>query len=170
MQGREPSLPWYRQRWPWLLIAGPLVAVIAGVITLGLAIRTNDSLVNDDYYKRGKEINVELGRDKEASKLGISAQILVSDNHQQARVLLSSQNAAPPKTVKLTFLHPTLANQDFSAELTRGNDGFYSGAVQLAPSTHWHVRLEGADNTWRIQGEWQTDEGNAIALTPRPTN
>ncbi len=25
--------PWYREPWPWILMAGPVIVIIAGVIT-----------------------------------------------------------------------------------------------------------------------------------------
>ncbi|MEQ1516273.1 MAG: FixH family protein, partial [Usitatibacteraceae bacterium] len=37
--------PWYRQRWPWLLMAGPAIVVVAGFVTLALAIQSSDGLV-----------------------------------------------------------------------------------------------------------------------------
>ena len=27
------TVPWYRQRWPWLLMLGPMVVVVAGIST-----------------------------------------------------------------------------------------------------------------------------------------
>jgi len=30
----EPVQPWYRHRWPWLLMAGPLAVLVAGFITM----------------------------------------------------------------------------------------------------------------------------------------
>ena len=36
-----PVLPWYRHRWPWLLMLGPFVVVVAAAITLWLAVRSN---------------------------------------------------------------------------------------------------------------------------------
>ena len=50
----QPVIPWYKQRWPWILMSGPAIVVVAGFITLGLAIHTSDSLVDDDYYKKAQ--------------------------------------------------------------------------------------------------------------------
>ena len=50
---RTPAPPWYRQRWPWLLMAGPAIVVAASMVTLWLAATTDDAIVADDYYKRG---------------------------------------------------------------------------------------------------------------------
>ena len=45
--------PWYRQFWPWFIIALPASAVIAGFITLYLAITRPDYVVIDDQeYQR----------------------------------------------------------------------------------------------------------------------
>lgn len=51
--------PWYRQPWPWFLIALPAIAVVGCIATMILAIRTNDAVVAD-YYQRGLDINKEL--------------------------------------------------------------------------------------------------------------
>ena len=31
---RSDNEPWYKQRWPWLLMAGPIAVVIAGAVTV----------------------------------------------------------------------------------------------------------------------------------------
>lgn len=52
------DLPWYRQFWPWFIIALPASAVVAGFITLWLAVSNPDHLVVDDEeYRR---LNSEL--------------------------------------------------------------------------------------------------------------
>lgn len=57
--------PWWRFGYVWLILAGPLAVVVASFITLGLAIRTPDPVVAEDYYRRGIEINKTLAADKE---------------------------------------------------------------------------------------------------------
>ena len=39
--------PWYREPWPWILMAGPAIVVVAGIATAVIAIRTSDPLVAD---------------------------------------------------------------------------------------------------------------------------
>eukprot|EP01036_Dinobryon_divergens_P015550 gene15550-21074_t len=46
------SAPWYRHRWPWLLMAGPVAVIIAGLVTAWVAFTGADALVVDDYYKQ----------------------------------------------------------------------------------------------------------------------
>ena len=39
--------PWYREPWPWILMAGPAIVVVAGFTTLVIAVRTADPIVSD---------------------------------------------------------------------------------------------------------------------------
>ena len=64
--------PWWRQRWPWLLMAGPAIVIVAGVYTGYLAFTRQDALVVGDYYKQGKAINQDLRRDRAATALGLA--------------------------------------------------------------------------------------------------
>jgi len=46
--------PWWRQPWPWLLMAGPVVAIIGCAITMTLAFRSfSDQPIFDGGMKRG---------------------------------------------------------------------------------------------------------------------
>ena len=65
------ALPWYREPWPWLLMAGPALVVVAGLTTAWIAVTHEDGLVADDYYKRGLAINQELRRDSAAVSLDV---------------------------------------------------------------------------------------------------
>ena len=54
---------------------GPvMVVVVAGLTTAAWPCAPSDALVNDDYYKRGKII--ELTRDNEAVRLKMGAQVM----------------------------------------------------------------------------------------------
>ena len=55
-----PPLPWWRFGHVWLVLAGPLVVIVAGFVTLWLAIRSPDPVVAEDYYRRGLNINRTL--------------------------------------------------------------------------------------------------------------
>jgi hypothetical protein len=58
----EQLIPWYRQFWPWFIIALPASAVIASFISLWLAVSNPDQLVvTDDEYRRLKsELKAQL--------------------------------------------------------------------------------------------------------------
>lgn len=143
-------LPWYRQRWPWLLMLGPAIVVVAGFVTLWLAITSFDGLVADDYYKRGLGINRTLERAERAAALGLVA-IIDVDAGGAARVALSSTVVdlkAAPALLRLTLLHPTRAGADRRIDMQRGADGSYRGQAGILPPGRWRVGIETDD--WRL--------------------
>ena len=57
---REPATrPWWKEFYVWLVIAGPLSAVVACVITAFYILQGPDALVSEDYYREG----IALGRE-----------------------------------------------------------------------------------------------------------
>ena len=54
------SAPWGKCGYVWLVIAGPAIVVVAGFVTLWLAISRPDPVVAEDYYRQGIEINKTL--------------------------------------------------------------------------------------------------------------
>ncbi len=67
--------PWYKQFWPWFLIALPLIVVIATVYRISLLLDNKVNLVAEDYYKKGKGINVDLTKINVAKELGLNATV-----------------------------------------------------------------------------------------------
>ena len=65
--------PWYRSPWPWLLMSGPAVVLVAGAITTWIAFASADGLVAEDYYKQGLGINKVLAREEAARSRGLLA-------------------------------------------------------------------------------------------------
>jgi hypothetical protein len=58
----DPSLiPWYRQFWPWFIIAIPALSVIGGFVTLWLALTHPETLVIDEgeYHKVRGELRAQ---------------------------------------------------------------------------------------------------------------
>jgi len=50
----EITQPWWRDRWPWLLMLGPAVAIVGCIITILLALQHfTDQPIYDGGFKRG---------------------------------------------------------------------------------------------------------------------
>ncbi len=65
------SKPWYAHLWPWLLMLGPFLVVLAASYSGWIAFTRQDAMVVDDYYKQGNAINQDLRRDAVAANLGL---------------------------------------------------------------------------------------------------
>jgi hypothetical protein len=161
---RTSPAPWYRQRWPWLLMAGPGIVVVASMITLWLAATTDDAVVADDYYKRGLSINHRLERVDRAAALGIeSVADIAADG--QVRVTLTSSSAdidAHPAVIVLGVAHATRGGLDRSAELMLGPDGSYGGRIEPIGQGRWLVSLE--TNAWRLPAVEIAGETRTVKL------
>ena len=81
----DRARPWYREPWPWLLMAGPAIVVVAALVTAYLAVSSDDGVVADDYYKRGLVINRVLEREQRAAALGLGAVVAIGDDGARAR-------------------------------------------------------------------------------------
>ena len=53
--------PWWRFPHVWMVVSGPAIVVVASFITFYLAAVGQDPLVDEDYYRKGIEINKTLG-------------------------------------------------------------------------------------------------------------
>lgn len=156
--------PWYREPWPWLLMAGPAIVVVAGIYTAWLAISTSDGLVTDDYYKKGLAANQTIARSEMAERLGVSAGLRFSTDSVHITLQADSGRFAPPPTLTLSLSHPTRAGLDQSTLATR-NGAAYEGAVRLPASGHWIVLLEDDAKTWRLLGNVVLPAAGEVRLT-----
>lgn len=66
------SKSWWNFGYVWLVISGPLVVVIASIITVYLAIGTPDPVIND-YYRKGMEINKTLDAQRDSMAPALQA-------------------------------------------------------------------------------------------------
>lgn len=144
---------WYREPMVWLLIALPLTAVIGSFVSLALAIRSDDGLVVDDYYRQGKLINRVLARDQAAARYGLASEVEVDAERRIARVRLTATQAVNlPAQLRLRLMHATRGGLDRDIEASRTPDGSYQGLLPALAPGHWHAQLEA--NDWRLVGSF----------------
>jgi uncharacterized protein len=143
--------PWYREPWPWILAAGPFIVVIAGIYTAWLAVKSNDGLVTDDYYRKGLAANQTIARSEEAARMGLAAGIRIAGDTLSVRLRASDKGFVMPPTLAVTITHPTRAGLDQSRVLARSGD-LYAGEFRLPAAGHWLVLLEDERKTWRLMG------------------
>lgn len=163
MQSSESPRPWYREPWPWILMALPGSVVVAGFITLYLAAHNTDGLVVDDYYKEGLSINRTLGRQQAARQAGLRGALVIEEGG--ARVSLSANAGVElPAVLSMRIAHPTVAGQDQVVRLERHGDE-YRGVMHPLTSGRWSIVVEDERRTWRLSGS-SGPGGSPIVLTP----
>ena len=139
------------------------MVIVAGVITLWLAVRSSDGLVTDDYYKQGLAVNQVLERDHRAAALGLRADLMRSG--MNVRLLLGADTGGGwPDVITLKLSHPTRAGNDEAVKMHSEGNGFYSGKLNAEISGRWHVNLEDPAGQWRLQGDWQSDGVEPLRL------
>jgi uncharacterized protein len=150
------KLPWYRHRWPWILMAGPGLVVVAGIITAWIAVTTSDGLVADDYYKQGLAVNQKLARNDAAAAMRLEARLRIAADRIELRLSSRAEAALPPR-VRITLAHPTRGGEDQQLFLS-GEKGVYAGPVSPAGPGRWQVVIEDEAGTWRLAGSVQLPE------------
>lgn len=141
---RSPS--WHRQRWPWLLIAGPFLVVVASLASAWIAVRSDDGLVAEDYYKQGLLINQKLAHMARTTERTPDATISVEADGV-VRVRLQSPSATPSR-LQLTLARPGAFHRNHVVQLSLSDGRDWTGAMpELAPG-RWLVTLE--SDAWRL--------------------
>ncbi|MBV8032845.1 MAG: FixH family protein [Betaproteobacteria bacterium] len=140
--------PWYREPWPWIVMSGPALVLVAGAATMWIAFASADGLVAEDYYKQGLAINKVLAREQAAKARGIAADVRIAPG----RISVTVANDAP-EAIFISFSHATRSGQDFRLRLARTASGEYSGELPSLSAGRWRLVVEDPRAAWRISKE-----------------
>lgn len=155
--------PWYRHPWPWAFIGMLTATVIAGGITLWLAVSTSDGLVADDYYKQGLGINKQLARRERAAALDLAGRMRISTG-EIAISITGREGAQMPGRIRVVFAHPTRAGLDQALLLDR--DGtVWRGRFEPPSPGRWLVSIEDESATWRLNAAVHLPDDKEVQLS-----
>lgn len=163
--------PWWGHRWPWLLMLGPFLVLLAGGYTGWLAFSHQDALVAGDYYKKGKAINQDLRRDRAAGALGLSATLRYDAARGVLAGRLDGAGAIPP-SLALRLSHATQPDKDVRLELRPAPNGAFEAALPMLERSRWQVLIEGEDRSggaaraWRLEAGWNWPARREVTLRP----
>ena len=142
--------PWYRHRWPWILISIPAVSVVLGIMMLYLGLQTNNSLVVDDYYKQGKAINQRIERDQTAVRLGVDARLRRAPDGLQL-TMSAEQPIEWGEDILLRWVHTTRAELDGQTRFVGLGEGhFVAAGKQLPADGRYRLHIEPVSGDWRL--------------------
>lgn len=155
--------PWYKEPWAYLIFALPLSAVIAGITTLFIALDEPDPLVVGDYYKKGKAINTELAKVKQAQKLGMRFKLSFYNNEL---IIIPTGIEKEFPVLNVNFYHSTLEKRDFYVALTADANGHFRQFIDNDINGKWQVTISSFEQSWKIQNTIALPQKNYIDIEP----
>lgn len=142
--------PWYKQFWPWFLIILPLTVVVWTIVTVIVFSNNSVSLVAEDYYKKGKGINVDLSKIHVAKDLGLNA--AVSSQGNEIIIQFNKGKLDHYPAIQAMFAHRTLPDRDFSQLITADAKGNYKITREDEMQGPWFIELTPHNGEWLVQG------------------
>lgn len=158
--------PWYRQFWPWFLIAIPACTVAGCMYTIFLAVTTSDSLVVRAEDGIDMETSRNLAAEALAAELGLSATLTVDRDTGAIRAVVDQLPAEfAGETLTLSFQHPAFAGRDqFIPLAPTPEKATFVGHTTRVPDGRWYIVIEQADR-WRLTSTYRGSE--QTVLEPR---
>ncbi|NVJ49269.1 MAG: FixH family protein [Gammaproteobacteria bacterium] len=157
---REDTQPWYKQFWPWFIIALPGSVVIAGFVTLWISMQNSHEMVTGDYFKKGLAINETKERQKEAERRNLSFEVALTNK----RIEINAPDNFNEPLLYLFFQHPAKSAQDFTLVLNRNQQGIYFADAREIEDFDYRIRLWSPENTWELKSRWQPTRQSAFVL------
>ena len=166
---QEDTKPWFRQFWPWFIIALPASAVVGSLTTLWIAMQTSDSLVlqSEDGVRNASDRRIAAERF--AAELGLAAMIDIDRGSGAVRAVMRSGDLEEiPTSLDLELSHPAFADRDLSVPLTKalpdedGNPVWVGHFIKIPAGRYYAVLRAG--EAWRLTAEWNGES----SLTLRP--
>ncbi len=162
--GAKPP-PWYRQFWPWFLISLPGSVVVASIITINLAITSNDGLVTEDYYKKGLAIHRDADALLKARQLGIEAEFMAEENGRKLLMTLNSRANQAFGELRIDLRHPTRSRLDLSrVAVPIGPNRYRVDLPEDLAEGDWIIQLSAPEAGWRLRGRIQPHRNGKVVL------
>jgi len=157
---REDTQPWYRQFWPWFIIALPAASVIGGLTTLWIALQSTDSLVLNSADGVRNASDRQIAAERFASEAGLTALVAINpETGAVSAVIRSGDLDAEPETLDFELSHPAFADRDQAITLTRAmpdeaGNPVWVGHFARVPQGRFYAVLR-SGNAWRLTAEWR---------------
>lgn len=146
----------------WLLLGG---TVIAGLTTVGIALRQADRELPASYHWEGERLDRDFALMRNAASHGIEVSLTVEAAGQCSATVRSAPN--DPAALNLLFVNANDVGLDQAVRLARVSAGHYRGGCQALPEGRWRISLEDDAGQWAIRAQHQ---GRIDGLSLRARN
>lgn len=121
-------------------------------------------MVVDDYYKKGKAINLELSKFDRAKALYLHADLTVSNG--VVTVNFTKGDSLKPAALKVSFYHTTLKDKDVDLMLAPNANGAYSGVSEKLLDARYTVFIEPIGGEWKLKENIKLPYDSAFKIKP----
>ncbi|NYR13565.1 FixH family protein [Pseudoalteromonas sp. MIP2626] len=156
--------PWYKNFWPWFLIFFPSAAIIGCISLFFTAIGNGPDMVVDDYYKKGKAINLELTKFDKAKALYLHGELNVTS--ERVGFKFTKGDTSNIHALKLSFYHRTIKAYDFEATLTPNANQEFTALLDGFTDGAYSVFIEPIDGSWKLKENITLPTTLAVLVTP----
>ena len=132
----------------WLVIALPLLAVVASLASLALAVTRGDSELPKDYHWEGAALDSDQQRLALAERAGIGATVSYQADTQRCAIAL---HGAAPAQLRLELVHPTDPRADRRVTLAHTGATYEADCAGL-PAAHWWLEVSDDTGRWMLRG------------------
>lgn len=147
--------PWWKEPWPWMLIALPGSMVVISFWLLGVALHHSDSTVTAHPYEQGLRVGDVIRKARTAQAMHLWAHI----DAQGDELTLRLNPPTDLTQLRLHLGHPFVAAHDRDVVLQRVAPGVYRGHVALDPVVY---DVQAQSDTWSLSGRWKAGDNGTL--------
>ena len=134
----------------WIMLLLPAAAVVAGLSTLGIALRNADHALPAAYHWEGEHLDQDFAQQRLAASHGIEVHVTTGGGECTATLRHAPDD---PASLTLLFTHSSDAGLDRVVLLRRSEAGRYAGACAPLSADRWRVALEDTAGAWAIRAQ-----------------
>jgi hypothetical protein len=135
----------------WLMWALLGSVVVAGLATLGIALKQADRELPASYHWEGEQLDRDFALMRNAAAHGVQVSLSVVAPGQCSARLQSAPN--DPAALNLLLVNAHKVELDQAVRLMREAPGLYRGVCRAMPDGRWRMTLQDDMGLWAIRAQ-----------------
>lgn len=133
----------------WIMWLLPAATVVAGFVTLAIALEGADRPLPADYHWEGERLDRDFERSRRAAALGLEATLEIRGGQCLATLRGATDE---PVALSLLLTHGSEAGLDRRVRLQRISAGEYRAACAPLDAGKWRLQLDDDAARWSLRG------------------
>ena len=156
--------PWYKHFWPWFLMFFPVATIVACIGLVVFAVGNGPDIVVDDYYKKGKAIDLELSKFNKAKALYLHGDLNVESDFVEFK--FTKGDFSKVTALKASFYHRTIKKHDFEVNLLANANGSFTAILEDIQLGAYTIFIEPMDGSWKMKEDLLIPTIETIEVSP----